>query len=370
MINSAKRLVKTLVLMLSVGLACCGGGSSPSGGKPGVAGAAGQTSGSAGAAGGGAAGSSTCPTPCDDGYSCTVDSCVGGKCQHTIGPRTGDTACPVGQYCTLESGCVAAPACSTADQCVAAWKDDACKTNIQCEAASSVCTFDLLDKDGDGHAPQICGGDDCNDNDYTISPGAPETCNGIDDNCNGVVDEDHANRGPLGDTLDGPLCSDLMTCQSGQCVCKPENLCGSTCTNISSDADNCGACGQSCGTNSGPSAGWGSWTCVAGTCQCSGDACGTACTSLQSDPKNCGTCGNDCTAVDAKASCQSGKCGRFCVNYMSCSASEICEYHPGYGYECVADPCPGMALSCDAPCNASNQCASCARQGTSTLHCQ
>jgi spore coat protein CotH len=41
------------------------------------------------------------------------------------------------------------------------------------------------DKDGDG--ARWC--DDCRDNDPAIHVGAAETCNGIDDNCDGIVDE-------------------------------------------------------------------------------------------------------------------------------------------------------------------------------------
>jgi hypothetical protein len=41
------------------------------------------------------------------------------------------------------------------------------------------------DKDGDG--ARWC--DDCRDDDPTIHLGAPELCNGVDDNCNGSVDE-------------------------------------------------------------------------------------------------------------------------------------------------------------------------------------
>src|SRR5262249_40648184 len=46
------------------------------------------------------------------------------------------------------------------------------------------------DEDCDGYVAASAGGDDCNDLDARIHPGATEVCgNHIDDNCNGEIDE-------------------------------------------------------------------------------------------------------------------------------------------------------------------------------------
>lgn len=45
------------------------------------------------------------------------------------------------------------------------------------------------DGDGDGFDSIAAGGDDCNDGDPAIYPGAEERCNQLDDSCNGEVDE-------------------------------------------------------------------------------------------------------------------------------------------------------------------------------------
>ena len=42
-----------------------------------------------------------------------------------------------------------------------------------------------IDNDGDGYTDDV----DCADDDETINPSASETCDGVDNNCDGVIDE-------------------------------------------------------------------------------------------------------------------------------------------------------------------------------------
>ena len=48
---------------------------------------------------------------------------------------------------------------------------------------------DGTDFDGDGYASTISGGLDCNDQDSAINPDAQEVCSGMDEDCDGLVDD-------------------------------------------------------------------------------------------------------------------------------------------------------------------------------------
>ncbi len=59
-----------------------------------------------------------------------------------------------------------------------------------CLFVSDEMVAERLDHDNDGHLHVAGGGEDCDDNDPTVHPDAEEVCgNGIDDNCDGVIDD-------------------------------------------------------------------------------------------------------------------------------------------------------------------------------------
>jgi hypothetical protein len=75
------------------------------------------------------------------------------------------------------------------------------------------------DVDQDGHVDAACpGGDDCDDQDPFVHPGADERCNGVDDDCDGLADEDWP---ALGEACDGP---DPDACPDGALACAPDEI--------------------------------------------------------------------------------------------------------------------------------------------------
>jgi hypothetical protein len=56
-----------------------------------------------------------------------------------------------------------------------------------------------VDRDGDGHEVA----EDCDDNNSAVHPGAPEVCNGLDDDCDGEADADPVDGTVAYEDLDG-----------------------------------------------------------------------------------------------------------------------------------------------------------------------
>ena len=57
------------------------------------------------------------------------------------------------------------------------------------------CDGNDADQDGDGHAAVEAGGDDCDDTDPTTSPSDPDPYDTVDNDCDGLIDEDAAPEG-------------------------------------------------------------------------------------------------------------------------------------------------------------------------------
>lgn len=181
------------------------------------------------------------PCACDDGIACTFDSCDrSGRCVHW-------SNCPGNEVCTLREGAIAV-----------------CETGPSCDATTGCPSFNCVrfdgcldhvcrytwrpDFDGDGVDDIGCGGTDCQPADPSI-PGV-ETCNGIDDDCNAVVDDipgsdtDPLNCGQCGGICAGPV----NACVDGVCVCAASRTeCGiNNCVSLDTDPTHCGDCETRC----------------------------------------------------------------------------------------------------------------------------
>jgi len=89
---------------------------------------------------------------CDDLNPCTDEQCVDSICVYT----NNTDPCDDGNPCTL---------------------DDVC--------SGGVCFAVPWDDDGDTYLNEACGGNDCDDGNPHVYPGAPELCDGIDNQCPG-----------------------------------------------------------------------------------------------------------------------------------------------------------------------------------------
>jgi hypothetical protein len=100
----------------------------------------------------------------------------------------------VRSFCRAESD--ASPRLVCVAEPIACEDGDACSVDF-CDPASGRCEHERpTDADGDGFigtaprmSPAGCGGDDCNDQNPLIHPGAVESCDGVDEDCNGVLDD-------------------------------------------------------------------------------------------------------------------------------------------------------------------------------------
>ena len=156
----------------------------------------------------------------------------------------------------------------------------------------------------------------------------------IDDGCESDVLSDHENCGVCGNA-----CDEGVPCVRGKCGCEGGKVpCNGRCVDLMSDDDNCGECGIKCSeipikdpcvpvppqTVYGCGMGkCGVLRCKRNTADCNGDLPTELCKSdgcevsnIASDPKNCGGCGIECAPGEECVAEETGSyCGIPCAKY-------------------------------------------------------
>jgi hypothetical protein len=248
---------------------------------------------------------STSGLPCANGFQCK--QCLGGGSECTArddccGGCSGDQqclggtcGCPTGTVDCRDGRCIRnqAGACCDANGCLTTGG------HTSCNSTSNTCVCPA-------NAPRDCGNNVCIPNAQCCNCAGPcQQCN--NGTCSQVA------SGQRGNCANGQVCN-----QQGTCVFNNVGL-GQACN---AQANNCSV-----------------GSCVAGTCQCSGNnpnACGgNRCVNFQTDGANCGGCGVNCGALGCNGR---GQCncppGQTSSN-GSCRLNDGQACTPGGGTPCL-----------------------------------
>jgi hypothetical protein len=188
-------------------------------------------------------------------------------------------------------------------------------------------------------------------------------CTGELVRCNGVctdITSDARNCGTC-----GHACLTGESCQFGSCVSGcTMTLCSGLCVDTTADSNNCGGCGRVCQTGQ---------TCQSSVCRssCVGIQCNGICVDPTTDNNNCGACGRVCqtgttcknslcTTVAVKTGCSGyNQCLGTCAAgdnacLMACAANATTQAISLFNATvmCVQGICPSTAMT--DPCNMSN----------------
>jgi hypothetical protein len=252
-------------------------------------------------------------------------------------------------------------------------------------------TVGTRDMDGDGEqssaccnivlgSPSVCG-DDCDDANRSVNRRAPEVCDGVDNNCNGVIDEgvpmqsffpdcdgdgygDATGAAVMGCTP--PAAAPTCAMPRAASTWAPNNrdcddaddgrhpgvleLCDNVDNNCDTQVDELPAAMRSCGANP-PN---GTLACTGGRCRvtcappfadCDGNTSNGCEVNLDASFDNCGACGTSCASSIGGRMCANGACidvpcpfgyhycGGRCQSVFSTSACGMLSCSP-----CPTDP--------------------------------
>jgi hypothetical protein len=157
----------------------------------------------------------------------------------------------------------------------------------------------------------------------------------------------------------------VVSCATGQapvtCPMSNQTPCTSGCVALSTDTDNCGACGTACPLGQACVAGACTLDCPNGNLKCVKDGGAGVCVNSKTDNQNCGGCGSVCKAGEI---CYGGGCSGTCGDAKS--GETVCNADAGSPYCANLQTDNQNCGTCGNICSGGQLCESGMCQGTCT----